>query len=256
MEGTYGNRNHRSMENTIDQLRTILDNAWNRGGNIMIPAFAVGRTQELLFYLGKLYQNGELDNWHIILDSPMAIEVTKVYDHWLHTMDCEGIKKLSSGEQTLLQDFLPQLHLAVTPEDSMAINRIAKGALIITGSGMCTGGRIRPHFKHRIWDKRNTLIFVGFQAAGTLGRLLVDGVKRIKIYREEYAVKASIETLGGFSAHAGQDELVEWLSHFTNNPRVFLVHGEPKALEVLSEKLWEDKGIRVEIPARGSSMVF
>jgi metallo-beta-lactamase family protein len=256
MEGTYGDRNHRSMGGTLDQLRSILNESWKRGGNIMIPAFAVGRTQELLFYLGQLYKQGELDNWQVILDSPMAIQVTKVYDRWLHTLDCDGIKALSSGDQTLLEDFIPRLHLTVTPEDSMAINRISKGALIIAGSGMCTGGRIRHHFKHRIWDKRNTLIFVGFQARGTLGRILVDGAKRIKIYREEYAVKATIETLGGFSAHAGQDELVEWISHFNNNPRVILVHGEAKALDTLSQRLWKDKKINTEIPEKGSSIVF
>jgi len=256
MEGTYGDRNHRSMDNTIDQLRSILHDSWDRGGNIMIPAFAVGRTQELLFYLGKLYQSGELDNWQIILDSPMAIEVTKVYDRWLGTLDCEGIQVLSAGEKTLLKDFMPRLHLAITPEESMAINRISKGALIIAGSGMCTGGRIRHHFKHRIWDKRNTLIFVGFQARGTLGRLLVDGLKHIKIFREEYTVKAAIETLGGFSAHAGQDELVEWIARFTNNPRVFLVHGEAKALDALSQRLWKDKKINTLIPERGSSIAF
>lgn len=256
MEGTYGNRDHRSIEATVDQLRDILRNVWKKGGNVMIPAFAVGRTQELLFYLGRLFREGELDNWQVILDSPMAIQVTRLYDRWLHTLDCQGVKPLCSGDQSLLRDFIPQLKLSVTPRDSIAINSIKRGALIIAGSGMCTGGRIRHHFKQRIWDKRNRIIFVGFQAHGTLGRVLVDGARHVKIFDEHFAVKAGIETLGGFSAHAGQSELIEWIAHFRNGPRVMLVHGEPQALDALSQKLLEEKGISADIPSRGQSIAF
>ena len=256
MEGTYGDRDHRPMDNTLEQFKEILRQAWERGGNVMIPAFAVGRTQELIYYLGQLQQLGELDNWQIFLDSPMAIKVTTLYDRWLHTMDSEAVRILCDQDKSLLKDFLPRLQLSVTPEDSMAINRIEKGAIIIAGSGMCTGGRIRHHFKQRIWDRRNALVFVGFQARGTLGRILVDGAKRIKLFREEYTVKAQIETLGGFSAHAGQSELLEWIGHFTNNPQVVLVHGEPEALDTLSHKLWETKSIRATIPHRGQSLAF
>src|SRR5690606_17084869 len=124
------------------------------------------------------------------------------------------------------------------------------------GSGMCTGGRIRHHFKHRIWNKRNTIIFAGFQAKGTLGRILVDGVKRIKMFGDEFVVKAEIATLGGFSAHAGQDELVEWICHFNSSPRIFLVHGEPEAMNALSDKLWQEKGIPTETPRPKQSVVF
>ena len=256
MEGTYGNRNHRSMEDTIKQFRDILKTTWARGGNVLIPAFAVGRTQELLFYLGMLHQQGELDNWQVILDSPMAIEVTKIYDRWLHTLDCEGIRELCSGDQSLLQDFLPRLHLSLTPKDSMAINMIKKGAIIIAGSGMCTGGRIRHHFKQRIWEKRNTVIFVGFQAQGTLGRILVDRARQITLFDEEVRVKAEIETLGGFSAHAGQSELIEWISHFTTAPRIMLVHGEADALDTLSNKIWEEKQLATEVPYQGQKIAF
>lgn len=256
MEGTYGNRDHRPMEETIDEFRAILQSTWERGGNIMIPSFAVGRTQELLFYLGRLHQAGELDNWQVILDSPMAISVTKVYDRWLHTMDCGDVKSLCSSDQSLLVNFLPHLKLAITPEESIEINKIKKGAIIIAGSGMCTGGRIRHHFKQRIWNKRNSIIFVGFQARGTLGRKLVDGSKRIKIFNDEYIVKSQIETLGGFSAHAGQSALIEWISNFKNKPRVMLVHGEAEALDSLSLKLWEDKHIETEIPRPQQSIAF
>jgi len=256
MEGTYGNRNHRNKEDTIKELRQILDETWQKGGNVMIPAFAVGRTQEIIFYLGQLHHAGELENWKVILDSPMAISVTKVYDRWLHTLDCSGVKKLCSGDKALIENFIPKLHLAITPDESMAINRIKQGAIIIAGSGMCTGGRIRHHFKHRIWNNRNTVIFAGFQARHTLGRKLVDGAKRISMWGEEYAVKARVETLGGFSAHAGQDDLIEWVSHFKNNPRIMLIHGEAESLNALSEKLWKDKAIASDIPHLGQTIAF
>lgn len=267
MESTYGDRDHRTLDNTLDQFRDILHNTWKKGGNVMIPAFAVGRTQELLYYLGLLHQKGELDNWQVVLDSPMAIEVTRVYSRWLDSLDLGELRPLSDkkgssrmrnghrDESTIFR-FLPHLHLSVTPEESMAINKIKKGAIIIAGSGMCTGGRIRHHFKCRIWDKRNTVIFVGFQAYGTLGRILVDGVKHIKLFSEEYLVQASIETLGGFSAHAGQAGLIRWISAFETNPRVVLVHGEPRAMDALSAKLWEEKGIDTCIPRQRQSIAF
>lgn len=256
MEGTYGNRDHRPLDNTIEQFCQLLTEAWDRGGNIIIPAFAVGRTQELLFYLGKLHHQGLLDRWQVILDSPMAIEVTKVYDNWLHTLDCEGIRALCDGDKSLLQNFLPHLLLAVTPEESMAINKIKSGAIIIAGSGMCTGGRIRHHFKQRIWDQRNTIVFVGFQARNTLGRILVDGVKNIRLFNEDYRVRAQIETLGGFSAHAGKTGLIEWITHFTSSPQVVLVHGEAESLDALSQTLWQDHTIDAKIPQRGDVIAF
>ncbi|WP_440054927.1 MBL fold metallo-hydrolase RNA specificity domain-containing protein [Pseudoalteromonas sp. T1lg65] len=256
MEGTYGDREHRTLGDTQTQLKEILHTAFVKGGNVMIPAFAVGRTQELLLYLGKLQQAGELDNWQIFLDSPMAIEVTSVYDQWLPTLDCEGVKKFCTGEQTLLKNFLSTLHLMVDAEESMAINKISGGALIIAGSGMCTGGRITHHFKHRIWDSRNTIIFVGYQANGTLGRMLVDGAQHVKLFGDDIIVKATIETLNGFSAHAGQAALIDWVSHFKTDPTVVLVHGEPDALTALADKLEQQQNIKAEIPVFGSLIEF
>lgn len=256
MESTYGDRNHRNLDATLEQLEELLAEAWDAGGNVLIPSFAVGRTQEILFHLGYLHYQGKLDHWQVFLDSPMAIAVTKVYDHWLHLLDSQDIRALSENHRQSLQHFLPSLNLTVGTEESMAINRIARGAIIIAGSGMCTGGRIRHHFKQRIWQRNNTIIFIGYQARGTLGRILVNGVKNIKLFGEEYVVKAKIETLGGFSAHAGQSELIEWLSHFEKEPRVFLIHGDPNALDKLSQKLWEEKGIRTTIPAIGQSIAL
>jgi metallo-beta-lactamase family protein len=256
MEGTYGDRNHRSIDDTVQQLKQILRDTEARGGNIMIPAFAVGRTQELLFYLGQLHQQGELKNWQVILDSPMAIKVSQVYDRWFKQLDSAEIEEASPSAHSILKDFIPRLFLSASPQDSMAVNNIKKGALIIAGSGMCTGGRIKHHFKQRIWDSRNTVIFCGYQARGTLGRLLVDGKKHIKLFNETFLVNANIETLGGFSAHAGQSELIEWLDNFDKSARFVLVHGEAEALEVLSQKLWEEKSIQTLIPVEGQTLAF
>jgi metallo-beta-lactamase family protein len=256
MESTYGDREHRGEQDSMLQLRDILQQTWKQGGSVMIPAFAVGRTQDLLFHLGCLYQQGELDNWEVFLDSPMAIAVTRVYDRWLDLLDGDEVRHLSDAHKSSLETFLPTLNLAIETEQSMAINRIKGGAIIIAGSGMCTGGRIRHHFKQRIWDDRNTLIFTGYQAQGTLGRILVDGAKRVKLFNEEYVVKAGIETLGGLSAHAGQSGLVDWIGHFDPQPRTVLVHGESRAQDALREILWRKQGLSVEIPARGQSIVY
>lgn len=256
MEGTYGDRDHRDMGNTLDQFATILGDAWRRGGNVMIPAFAVGRTQEVIYHLGCLHQQGKLDNWTVFLDSPMAIDVTQVYDNWLHIMDSEDVRCLTQAGRDSLEEFLPKLRLSDTTEQSMAINRIESGAIIIAGSGMCTGGRIRHHFKRRIWKDNNTIVFIGFQAQGTLGRLLVDGAKKIKMFGDDFVVRASIETLGGFSAHAGQKELIEWATNFSPKPRTILVHGENDALEALAAKLMADHDIDCEIPSQGDSIEF
>jgi metallo-beta-lactamase family protein len=256
VESTYGDREHRDEQDSMLQLRDILRDTWRKGGSVMIPAFAVGRTQDVLFHLGCLHQQGELDNWEVFLDSPMAIAVTRVYDRWLKLLDQDEVRHLSDAHRASLETFLPTLNLAVDTEDSMAINRIKGGALIIAGSGMCTGGRIRHHFKQRIWDDRNTIIFTGYQARGTLGRVLVDGAQRVKIFNEEYVVKVRIETLGGLSAHAGQSGLLDWIGHFRPAPRTILVHGEPPAQDALREKLWKQQSLRAEVPARGESIVF
>jgi metallo-beta-lactamase family protein len=256
MESTYGDRDHRDEQDTVEQLREVLRETWARGGNVMIPAFAVGRTQEIIFHLGCLHHAGELDNWQVFLDSPMAIEVTRVYDRWLSLLNGGDVEQLAEARRHTLEKFLPTLNCAVTTEESMAINRIARGTIIIAGSGMCTGGRIRHHFKQRIWDDRNTIIFTGYQARGTLGRLLVDGLKQLKLFNEHYVVKAHIETLGGLSAHAGQSELLEWIGHFRGERRVVLVHGEPRAMDALSRELWQRQQTESELPVSGQSIAF
>ena len=256
VESTYGDREHRDEQDTVIQLREILSETWQQGGNVMIPAFAVGRTQDLLFHLGCLHNQGELDNWQVFLDSPMAIAVTRIYDRWLKLLDADDVRQLSDAHRSSLEKFLPTLNLASSTEESMAINRIKSGAIVIAGSGMCTGGRIRHHFKGRIWDSRNTIIFTGYQAKGTLGRVIVDGAKTIKMFGDEYVVKARVETLGGLSAHAGRRELLAWIKGFQPQPRTLLVHGEPAAQDAMADKLWRDQQLKVSIPSRGDSIVL
>lgn len=253
MESTYGDRNHRNMDSTIDQLEQILHQTWEDGGNVLIPAFAVGRTQEILFHLGLLYHAGKLDGWQVFLDSPMAIAVTQVYDRWAELLNDEDAARLRLHGRESLQHFLPSLTLCESVDASMAINKIKSGAIIVAGSGMCTGGRIRHHIKHRIWRDSTTMIFIGFQARGTLGRIIVDGATHIKMYRDNYVVKARIETLGGFSAHAGQRELIAWLTAIGGNPDLVLVHGEPDALATLAKKLKSEHDLSAHIAAVGDT---
>ena len=254
MEGTYGNRNHRNMDETLEQFSDILHETWRAGGNVMIPAFAVGRTQELLFHLGCMHQDGKLDAWKIYLDSSMAIEVTDVYEECIQLLDEKDIKRLHLANHASLKSFLPQLEYTVTAEESQSIHEIKSGAIIIAGSGMCTGGRIRHHFKYGLSQKQNTVIFSGFQAMGTLGRLLVDGIKKVRLFKHEVHVNARIETLGGFSAHAGQTELLNWASHIKSQPRIMLIHGEEKALEALAKALNQECGLTSEIPYLGDQI--
>lgn len=256
MESTYGDREHRNEENTLEELREVLRATWRRGGNVLIPSFAVERTQELLFYLGVLHHAGELDPWQVFLDSPMAIRVTEVYDRWLELLDSADVRALGPAPRASLEAFLPTLQMTPETEQSMAINRISAGAIVIAGSGMCTGGRIRHHFKHRIWDAGNTILFVGFQARGTLGRLLVDGARSIRMFGDDYVVKAQIATLGGLSAHAGQSGLIDWAGAFGNHPLTVLVHGEPQAQEALAARLREELGRQVRIPSLGERLDF
>ncbi|HSG88663.1 MAG TPA: MBL fold metallo-hydrolase [Pseudomonadales bacterium] len=249
MESTYGDREHRPMDETVEQLAQILASAERGGGNVLIPAFAVGRTQEILYHLSLLQQAGRLPQQKVFLDSPMAIRVTELYDRRPDLLDDADLGALPVAADGDLARALPQLELTRDVEDSMAINRIKGGAIIIAGSGMCTGGRIRHHLKYNLWREQNHVVIVGFQAGGTLGRLLVDGVRRVKLFGEQIAVKAQIHTLGGFSAHAGQAQLLDWARAFHGRPAFHLVHGEPEAREALAAALKRECGIDAHTPA-------
>ncbi|WP_219724529.1 MBL fold metallo-hydrolase [Halomonas urumqiensis] len=210
MESTYGDRDHRPLEDTIEEFAEVLDETHAAGGNVLIPAFAVGRTQEILYHLSMLYHQGRLKQQMVFLDSPMAIRVTELYDRKRKSLNPDDLKVLNIAAQGDTSNYLLVLRLTRTVEESMAINRIHGGAIIIAGAGMCTGGRIIHHFRYHLGKPNTRVVIVGFQAAGTLGRQLVDGVKRVKVLGDELVVKARIHTIGGFSAHAGQHQLLGW----------------------------------------------
>jgi metallo-beta-lactamase family protein len=254
LESTYGDRDHRSLSDTLDEFRQALQAAYRRGGNVLIPSFAVGRTQDIIYWLGRFHRDGQLPQQKVFIDSPMAIEASEIYACYTNLFNRDD-PEFNRAIQQGWQAWLPSLSYSRSTEDSMALNNV-QGAIIIAGSGMCEGGRIRHHLKYNLWRRDTHVIISGFQPRGTLGRKLVDGVRRLTILGSEIAVRATIHTLGGFSAHAGQDELVQWaLSMQPSDPRVFLVHGEVTAMEALQQRLvWQhmraaiaDYGVRIEI---------
>ncbi len=256
LESTYGNRDHRPLNETIDELAGILADADSNGGNVLIPAFAVGRTQEVLYHLGILHHEGRMPQQKVFLDSPMAIGVTRLYDRRRHLLDAEDLDRLEQAGGKALEQALPPLQFSASVEESMAINRIKGGAVIIAGAGMCSGGRIRHHLKYNLWRQQNHVVIVGFQAEGTLGRMLVDGVQKVRLLGSEIAVKAQIHTLGGFSAHAGQSQLIGWAKGFRNRPVFHLIHGEQSAREALAEAMSEGHDLDVRVPEPGSTITI
>jgi metallo-beta-lactamase family protein len=251
LESTYGDRNHRPLEQTIEELRSVLDEAAQSGGNILIPSFAVGRTQDLIYWLGRLHQEGGLQRQRVYIDSPMAIQVSEVYERHQNLFN-EDDPDFRRFVRQGWDEWLPGLTYTMNPDESMALNRISEGAIVIAGSGMCTGGRILHHLKHNLWRHKTQVVIVGYQAQGTLGRALVDGAQMVRIFGNDIAVKARIHTLGGFSAHAGQDQLLAWARHFgTPRPRLYLVHGEPEAMEALQRRFALSQGWEAHIPDQG-----
>ena len=249
MESTYGDRNHRSQEETLEELGGIFRSASRASGNILIPAFAVGRSQNLLYYMSKYYDEWGLKGRHIFLDSPMAIRATGVYARHRAEYDKEA-RELWGG--TELPAMLSNVHFTRTTKQSMAINNIRSGAIIMAGSGMCEGGRIRHHLKNNIWREQCQVLIVGYQARGTTGRALVEGAEKIRLWGEEIRVAATIHTVGGLSAHADQDELIAWFGGFEDAPPLYLVHGEPEAQESLQARLDQEMpGRQIHIAQRG-----
>ena len=242
LESTYGDRNHRAFESTLEELRAIFHDAAESGGNVLIPAFAVGRTQDLLYLMAEHYAEWRLDRWQVFLDSPMGIEATGIYSQFRRLYRAELFR---DGQHWPV---LPNFAATASSEQSMSLNRIESGAIIIAGSGMCTGGRIRHHLKHNVWRPQCHVIMIGYQAHGTLGRRLVDGAPRISLWQETIQVNAKVHTVGGLSAHADQSGLLEWYGNFKSRPPVCLVHGEEKARNVLADKLEERYGVEARRP--------
>jgi metallo-beta-lactamase family protein len=248
MESTYGNRLHRSRADTVAELGSILLGAHASRGNVVIPAFAVGRTQELLYWFAQHYDEWNLSSFRIFLDSPMATKVVQVYERHEGLFDTEARAFWKSRPHPLK---LPNLWFTDSVGESQAINEHEGGAIIIAGSGMCNGGRIRHHLKKNLGRRNAHIVFVGYQAEGTLGRLLVDGVPRVKLFGEWIDVHARRHTIGGLSAHADQAGLMDWYGQIGSRPPVYLVHGEDTAREPLAECLRVRYGTNVGLARPG-----
>ncbi len=229
METTYANRKHKSFKESVEEFKEAVLSTFKRGGVVLIPTFALERAQDILYILKKMYEKGELPPCKVFLDSPLAISVTKTFRRHPECLEEMVLKELE--QRGNIFDF-PYLEFTRRVEDSKRINDYRGRAIIIAGNGMCTGGRILHHLKHRAWDERNSIIFVGYQAEGTIGRQIVEGAKKIKVFNETIAVKLKVYTINGFSSHADQPQLLDWVkSAATKDSKVILVHGEKPVID-------------------------
>lgn len=246
VESTYGDRLHEDLSEIKVKLCDIIISTVNQGGNIIIPSFAVERTQELLYYLNELLQENRIPHLLTFVDSPMAINVIEVFKHYPEYFDEEMLNFIQSGRSPF---YFSNLKLTRSVEESKAINRIRGSCIIIAGSGMCTGGRIKHHLVNNIIRPECSILFIGYQAKGTLGREIVDGASEVRIHGQMHPVRANVVKINGFSAHADQRELLRWLTGFRSSPkRVFIVHGEEEAATTFARILNEKFSWQTEIP--------
>ncbi len=253
MESTYGDRSHGPVPDYIASLTEILQETFDKGGNVIIPSFAVGRTQEMLYFIRHIKQQGLVkghDGFHVYVDSPLAIEATHVFSE--NTYECadeETMRLIREGVNPIAFD---GLKLAVSADESKLINDVKEPKVIISASGMCDAGRVRHHLKHNLWRPECTVLFVGYQSVGTLGRSLVDGAKEVKLFDETIEVRASIKKLAGVSGHADNNGLIRWISAFEPKPeRVFVVHGEDGVCETFAARLRDELAIDARAPYNG-----
>lgn len=246
MESTYGDRDHRPLNATIEEFTRILTGLEGAGGKVLVPAFAVGRTQQLVYHLGELVRAGKVNALPVYVDSPMAVEATELYRRHAGLFDEDTRRIVDNGESPFS---FPGLRYTRTGDESRALNTMEGRALIIAASGMCTGGRIMHHLMHHLWKPDTHVIIAGFQAAGSVGRQLVDGVHRVMIWGEPIIVRAKVHTLGGFSAHAGQSDLLRWAAPLKGSGcSVFLTHGERAPRQALAQKLHDLIGVKARCP--------
>ena len=261
MESTYGSRMHMRNDDKAELFLNIVSETLERGGTVVIPSFAVGRTQEILFEINKLKDKRDDEDFKkkyeelmrvpVYVDSPLAISATEVFEDNMELFDEETQKYISEGNNPL--EF-PGLKFTRTVEESKALNESDESCIIISASGMCDVGRIKHHLKHNIWNPLNTILFVGYQAPGTLGYSIVNGAKKVKLFGEEMAVNAQIEYIEGYSGHADQEGLLNFIYSFIKKPKhIFLVHGEPEGQEVLRSKIMETTNLPVTIPSFGET---
>ena len=246
VESTYGDRLHQSTEDVNDALAEVVNAAQAAGGNIVIPSFALERSQDILYHLNELLIAGRISPLAVFLDSPMAINITRVFEDHPELFDSQMTERI---RQHLSPFSFSGLKMTPTTKQSKAINRIKGTVAVIAGSGMCTGGRVKHHLSNNITRRQNTILFVGYQAAGTLGRLILDGAKEVRIIGRPHRVSARIVRLHGMSAHADRDELLRWLSALTKAPSaVFVVHGEAESAQHFADYLKEKKGWNTSVP--------
>ena len=254
IESTYGDRTHCDSGDTKKQITDAINDTQKRGGNIIVPSFALERSQEILFYISELLTENVIPHLMIFLDSPMAAQITEVFKRHQDLFD-EETQKLMRENHSPFE--LAGLKVTATSEESKAINHIKGTVMIIAGSGMCTGGRIKYHLANNISRKESTIMFVGYQAIGTLGRQIVDGAKEVRIHGQKYRVKAKVVQIGGFSAHADKNEMLNWLMKFKRPPkRIFLVHGEPESEQAFSSFLKEKASFNVTVPEYNEQVVL
>jgi metallo-beta-lactamase family protein len=250
VESTYGDRIHEGTDDISDNLIEIVNSAFKAGGNIVVPSFALQRTQEILYYLNALEMEKRIPRLDVYLDSPMASRITEVFKHYTSLFDKETKDLLRENHSPFA---FPGLKTIETVEESKVLNNIKGTAMIIAGAGMCTGGRIKHHLIANISRPESTILFVGYQAAGTLGRQILDGVEKVRILGQQYPVRARIIQLHGLSAHADRDELLRWFSLLSVKPRhVFITHGESEAAEKFRDFLTEKTGFEASVPDYGA----
>ncbi|MGI6421312.1 MAG: MBL fold metallo-hydrolase RNA specificity domain-containing protein [Syntrophomonadaceae bacterium] len=256
MESTYGSRLHPEVSSRKDELKKVIDQAMSKGGNLIIPAFAVERTQDLLYDLYHLSTEGKLDSEiEIYIDSPLAIAATRIFQKHVDLYDDDARKILEDDKSHPLM--LDQLKFSHTHLESMALNCKLGNMIVISASGMCEAGRIKHHLKNNIWRPESTVLFVGYQAKGTLGRKILDGDKLVTIHGEKIAVNAEIVNIESYSAHADQQGLLDWLRHFKSDLKgVFLVHGEEESQDVLGELIEAEFNVPVYIPEMGDEFIL
>lgn len=255
MESTYGDRYHEAHPNYVDELAEVIQRTFDRKGNVVIPSFAVGRTQELLYYIRQIKSEGLVKNhgdFKVIVDSPLAVEATQIFNKDLEeTYDEDAMELVRQGINPIT---FSNLQLSITTEESKAINFDEESKVIISAAGMCDAGRIRHHLKHNLWKPENTIVFVGYQSYGTLGRALVEGTKEVKLFGETIKVQAEILRLEGISGHADKKGLIRWIREFKKQPEmVFVVHGEDKVCDAFAECLKQDYGLQAKAPYSGDT---
>jgi metallo-beta-lactamase family protein len=252
MESTYGNRDHQPLAQTLDEGEALVRRAVERQGKILVPAFAIGRTQQLMYHMVALFSSGTIEPFPVFVDSPMAAKATAVYGEHLALFDEEALAMLESGRlATGLETITPTPSVA----ESKAINNAPDPSMVIATSGMCTGGRILHHLRHNLWRPETTVILVGYQAAGTLGRALADGAEHVTIWGDKIVVNADVHQMGGLSAHAGQSDLLRWFDVVApSQPRLVLTHGEAVQRETLAAIIRERYGITAALPFQGDSV--